>query len=85
MTCWRRLDEWQQAGVWDELHALLLARLRAAGEIEWSRAVIESSQVQAGREKRDALTLRRPWRCRSEGDGQVLVASQYLRRLSLVL
>jgi transposase len=47
VTCWRRLDEWQRAGVWDELHALLLARLRAAGEIEWSRAIADSSQVQA--------------------------------------
>lgn len=46
-TCWRRLEEWQQAGVWDRLHALLLARLRAAGEIEWSRAVVDSSHVQA--------------------------------------
>jgi transposase len=46
-TCYRRLDEWQQAGVWARLHALLLARLRAAGEIEWSRAVADSSQVQA--------------------------------------
>jgi transposase len=47
VTCWRRLDEWQQAGVWTRLHELLLARLRAAGELEWSRAVIDSSQVQA--------------------------------------
>ena len=47
VTCWRRLEEWQRAGVWDELHALLLARLRAAGEIEWSRAIADSSQVQA--------------------------------------
>ena len=47
VTCWRRLDEWQQAGVWERLHALLLARLRAAGELEWARAVVESSQVQA--------------------------------------
>src|SRR3954465_10574904 len=46
-TCWRRLDEWQQAGVWEKLHALLLARLRAAGEIEWSRAVVDGSHVQA--------------------------------------
>ena len=46
-TCYRRLDEWQQAGVWERLHALLLARLRAAGEIEWSRAIADSSQVQA--------------------------------------
>jgi transposase len=46
-TCWRRLDEWQQAGVWDRLHALLLTRLRAAGEIEWSRAIVDASHVQA--------------------------------------
>lgn len=47
ITCWRRLEEWQGAGVWEELHALLLARLRAAGAIDFSRAVADSSQVQA--------------------------------------
>ena len=47
VTCWRRLDEWQRAGVWERLHALLLSRLRAAGEIEWARAVADSSQIQA--------------------------------------
>jgi transposase len=36
-TCRRRLDEWQAAGVWDKLHALLLDRLQQAGELEWSR------------------------------------------------
>jgi len=46
-TCYRRLCEWQEAGVWEKLHALLLAELRAAGEIEWSRAVADSSHVQA--------------------------------------
>src|SRR5215216_1944707 len=46
-TCYRRLDEWQQAGVWARLHALLLDELRAAGELEWSRAVADSSHVQA--------------------------------------
>jgi transposase len=46
-TCYRRLDEWQRAGVWAKLHALLLAELRAAGELEWSRAVADSSHVQA--------------------------------------
>jgi len=38
-TCHRRMDEWQRAGVWERLHAQLLSELRAAGEIEWSRAV----------------------------------------------
>src|SRR3954470_19315671 len=59
VTCWRRLDEWQQAGVWERLHALLLARLRAAGELEWARAVADSSHVQA---KKGAA---RPVRARS--------------------
>jgi transposase len=47
MTAWRRLRAWQEAGVWEQLHASLLAELHAAGEIEWSRAVADSSHVQA--------------------------------------
>jgi len=46
-TCYRRMVEWQRAGVWERLHALLLAELRAAGELEWSRAVADSGHVQA--------------------------------------
>jgi transposase len=46
-TCHRRMDQWQRAGVWERLHAVLLAELRAAGEIEWSRAVCDGSHVQA--------------------------------------
>ena len=46
-TCYRRMVEWQQAGVWERVHALLLAELHAAGELEWSRAVADSSHVQA--------------------------------------
>ena len=30
MTCWRRLKEWQQAGVFHALHERLLSQLRAA-------------------------------------------------------
>ncbi|MCA2229972.1 IS5 family transposase [Nonomuraea aurantiaca] len=47
MTCWRRLRDWHQAGVWDRLHQLLLAELPAAGQLDWSKAVIESSHVRA--------------------------------------
>ena len=39
MTCWRRLKEWQQAGVFQALHERLLAELRAAGRLDLSRAV----------------------------------------------
>lgn len=47
MTCWRRLRDWQQAGVWQRLHELLLAKLHAAGGIDWSRAAVDGSHVRA--------------------------------------
>ena len=47
MTCWRRLHEWQAAGVWEKLHGVLLDRLRAADQIDWSRAVVDSASVRA--------------------------------------
>jgi len=47
MTCWRRLHEWQQQGVWQQLHETLLARLREADKLDWSRAVVDSSFLPA--------------------------------------
>jgi transposase len=47
MTCWRRLHDWHQAGVWQRLHELLLAELQGADRLDWSRAVIDSSHVRA--------------------------------------
>ena len=38
MTCWRRLRDWQKAGVWHRLHHVLLDELGKAGLIDWSRA-----------------------------------------------
>jgi hypothetical protein len=46
-TCYRLVVEWQRAGVWKLLHARLLSELRAAGELEWSRAIADSSHAQA--------------------------------------
>ncbi|MEU2335938.1 IS5 family transposase [Streptomyces sp. NPDC013172] len=40
-TCWRRLERWQQAGVFDQLHRILLAELNAAGRLDWSRACVD--------------------------------------------
>src|SRR3712207_5087265 len=42
MTCWRRLRDWHKAGVWQQLHEILLARLQQAHQIDWSRASIDS-------------------------------------------
>ena len=64
MTCWRRLRDWQAAGVWARPHRVLLDRLEAAGCIRWDRAVLDSSTVPA---KRGA---RRLARTRPTGEGQ---------------
>ena len=47
MTCWRRLRDWHRAGVWRKLNQLLLSRLEQNGEIDWSRASIDSVSVRA--------------------------------------
>lgn len=47
MTCWRRLRDWQQAGVWLKLQHLFLERLHKANEIDWSRALVDSGSIRA--------------------------------------
>lgn len=49
MTCWRRLRDWQRAGVWARLHKLILEELQEAGKIDWDRAALDASVVQAKR------------------------------------
>ncbi|WFG47319.1 IS5 family transposase [Pseudonocardia alni] len=48
-TCWRRLRDWQRAGVWGELHRVVLDRLGQAGVLDWSRAAVDSVSVRAKR------------------------------------
>ena len=47
MTCWRRLRDWQAAGVWERIHKALLERLSQADQIDWSRASLDSGSVAA--------------------------------------
>ena len=47
MSCWRRLRDWQAAGVWGRLHRVLVERSHAAGEIDWRRASLDSAAVPA--------------------------------------
>ena len=49
VTCWRRLRDWQEAGVWDRLHRELLDRLGDADQIDWSRASLDSASMAAKR------------------------------------
>jgi len=45
MTCWRRLRDWQCTGIWDLIHFVLLNWLSRDGQIDWSRAVVDSCSV----------------------------------------
>src|SRR5512146_329562 len=49
MTCWRRLRDWQRAGVWERLHQELLRRLQEADQLDWSRTSLDSASVAAKR------------------------------------
>ena len=47
MTCWRRLRDWHEAGVWQKIHEILLAKLRAADQIDFGRCAVDSATVRA--------------------------------------
>lgn len=47
MSCWRRLRDWQRAGVWRRLHERLLAELNAAGRLTPQVAVADSTSLRA--------------------------------------
>src|SRR4051812_30431979 len=48
-TCWRRLRDWQAAGVWERLHTELLNWLGDEAAVDWSRASVDSLSVRAKR------------------------------------
>ena len=47
MTLWNRLKAWTDAGVWPRLHETLLAKLRGADQIDFTRVVVDSASVRA--------------------------------------
>ena len=69
MSCWRRLRDWQAAGVWAGLHRALLERLEGAGQLDWRRAALDSASIPA---KKGA---RRPARTPRTGASRVRSAT----------
>lgn len=47
MTCWRRLRDWQAAGVWKKIWQVLLDELGEADLIDWSTSALDSCSVRA--------------------------------------
>jgi len=51
-TCWRRLQEWQDAGVWRDLYRVLLDHIGQYDEIDWSKVYPNSWNSSASRRAR---------------------------------
>ena len=49
VTCWRRMREWADAGLFDQVHRTVLDRLGESGRLDWSRASLDSVSVRAKR------------------------------------
>src|SRR5262245_60507886 len=62
MTCWNRPRDWQAAGAWDRIHQVLLAHLRGADTIDFSRLIVNTDHVRArgGGAQTTARRARRP-------------------------
>ena len=56
-TCLRRIQEWSRLGLWQRMHELLLAKLRGADLLDWSRVLVDCSLVKAplGGPKQDRI------------------------------
>lgn len=58
-TCMRRIVEWTDQGIWQQIHELFLAKLRGAELLDWSRALVDCSQVKAPLGGENAGRIRR--------------------------
>jgi transposase len=60
-TCWRRLAEWEERGVWLDAWQTILDGLNAGGRIKWEECFADGSFAPA---KKGATPLARPRRGR---------------------
>ena len=61
MTCWRRLRDWQAAGVWQQLHQVMLVHLQSYAQIDWTRVSVDGASIP------DPQGARKPARIRPTG------------------
>ncbi len=65
-TAWRRLEEWERAGVFDRLSLVLLDRLGEAGRIDLDRVSVDSASLRALKGGRTPAPTRRPRQARHQ-------------------
>jgi transposase len=46
-TAHRRFTAWSRAALWHKIHRAVLDQLGSAGEVDWSRAIVDSASVRA--------------------------------------
>lgn len=56
-TCWRRLDEWEEKGVWVKIWHSFLGELNESGRLDWEEAFADASFAPA---KKGATELEKP-------------------------
>lgn len=65
VTCWRRLRDWHEAGVWKKLHQTLLEYLQEADQLDWDRACMDSASIKAKKGGSHWPKPDRPWATRN--------------------
>jgi transposase len=65
MTCWRRLRDWQQAGVWPEIARVLRDEIPEARRIDFDRVVTagtadDDGEGRVARRPRSTSLIRQP-------------------------
>lgn len=58
-TCHRRLQQWQELGVWEHLWLRFLTILDQRGKVDWSQAFLDGSFVPAKKGERTLTTVGR--------------------------
>jgi transposase len=78
-TCWRRLRDWQEAGVWARLHETILNWLGDEAAIDRSRAGLDSLSVRAkrGASRRGRTPSTAATRGRSTTSSSIAMASRW--------
>jgi transposase len=56
-TCWRRLQQWEEQGVWLEIWRKFLSELDERSQLEWEETFADGSFAPA---KKGALVLEKP-------------------------
>jgi len=65
-TCWRRLRDWEKAGLWLKIWRIFLGELDKAGQLDWSETFADGSFAPAKKgahvlEKPNAARVRSGW------------------------